>query len=848
MSNQNRTRDVRAKRVSAPVVPSYNIIKGYKQKKEEIIEEGSSDEDNSADSGSESGSVSEEDSSEEARRMEKKQKNVKKKDKIVEKKKDTFNANNEDYRKIIGKNRNYNGFTLSSSKISKQLSEILKEKLCLRDFSDWFNSVIISMQTDDLNEFVTLLDCLQEGDDLTTEFFKYIYNLSKSKSKGYKYTFEADKLYNQNKLEDICFITPEVGRWTSLGKLGQTVDQLTQGLSALGQDIIVISPYYYKNPKGKTDYLENDQIDFAYSKDVSINLDGTYTFEVYHGKSDNGIKYYFLKNQDIFPQIYPALNPRETLRQIACFAKASLQLLCDLRVIPPIIVTNDWVTGLTPAYGRDGSFGEAFKHTKFLHLCHNLEPEFEGRLSFTGDNYQNVYQFNPDWLIDPYGSPKCFNPSRCAILKSDQWGTVSKTYKRHLQLNSPLAELLNQKPCPFAYPNGICVNERLKELKGLDKNGCKRYIQQNYFEFEEPDYSIPVYSFIGEIVEDKGLMLILNSIEEIIKKNKEKINVLICGKGNNNDPYFKNCVYKINTLSERYPYSFYGKINEKNDDLLKLYVGSDYGLLPSKFEPGGVIQHEYFIAGTPVFAFKTGSLKDTVTEFNYQTNHGNGIIFDYYNINDFSDAFFRSVKLFNNKEKYELCCENAKKSVIDISEVAKAWCKEFCKLKHKIFFDNSKTKDLYMSTITDNMLIKDFKIAQSSGNIRENFNMFKKRKSNIFGMDSFQSKNLLNKFELNNENGKVNNFMQTDEVVHKFVYNYANSYQPKVVEVSGSFDDWKKRHRLIHYPREQKWELSKKLKKGKYLYKYIIDGNWQINPREPSETGSDGIVNNVISV
>ena len=77
MSNQNRTRDVRAKRVSAPVVPSYNIIKGYKQKKEEIIEEGSSDEDNSADSGSESGSVSEEDSSEEARRMEKKQKNVK---------------------------------------------------------------------------------------------------------------------------------------------------------------------------------------------------------------------------------------------------------------------------------------------------------------------------------------------------------------------------------------------------------------------------------------------------------------------------------------------------------------------------------------------------------------------------------------------------------------------------------------------------------------------------------------------------------------------------------------------------------------------------------------------------
>ena len=62
-------------------------------------------------------------------------------------------------------------------------------------------------------------------------------------------------------------------------------------------------------------------------------------------------------------------------------------------------------------------------------------------------------------------------------------GTVSKTYKRHLQLNSPLAELLNQKPCPFGYPNGVFVKEKLKQIKGLDKNYCKQYIQQNYFEF-----------------------------------------------------------------------------------------------------------------------------------------------------------------------------------------------------------------------------------------------------------------------------------------------------------------------------------------------------------------------------
>ena len=118
-----------------------------------------------------------------------------------------------------------------------------------------------------------------------------------------------------------------------------------------------------------------------------------------------------------------------------------------------------------------------------------------------------------------------------------------------------------------------------------------------------------------------------------------------------------------------------------------------------------------------------------------------------------------------------------------------------------------------------------------------------KRNSNVYGMDAFHSgKQLMEKFMENS--GK--NYLKEDEVVKKFVYHYLNNYKPKVVEISGTFDDWKKKHRLIHYPRESKWEISIKMKKGKHLYKYIIDGNWQVDPREPTETGQDGFENNVI--
>ena len=84
-----------------------------------------------------------------------------------------------------------------------------------------------------------------------------------------------------------------------------------------------------------------------------------------------------------------------------------------------------------------------FMSTKFIHICHNLEDSYEGRLYFNGnENYRNIFQFNPSWLINPK-SRTVINPSRCAILKSDQWATVFRSYKKQLMATSSLAELLN---------------------------------------------------------------------------------------------------------------------------------------------------------------------------------------------------------------------------------------------------------------------------------------------------------------------------------------------------------------------------------------------------------------------
>ena len=181
---KKRSNDIiKSRRTSAPNIPFYNNINRESRKEEAENKKKIDLNDISEDSDSY------EESSEESKEEEKIVQPKPQKNKIkpkVEKKKQIDDSNmNTDYRKITGKFRNFNSFSLSSSKLSRQLKELLTQKYCLRDFSDWFNSVIVSIQSDDLNEFITMLDCIQESDDLTTEFFKYIFNLSKSKSKGY---------------------------------------------------------------------------------------------------------------------------------------------------------------------------------------------------------------------------------------------------------------------------------------------------------------------------------------------------------------------------------------------------------------------------------------------------------------------------------------------------------------------------------------------------------------------------------------------------------------------------------------------------------------------------------------
>jgi len=580
---------------------------------------------------------------------------------------------------------------IDNYQVSIQLKYILEKQLSIQEFGDWLYSTSekLAKYNITLFQYINRIQFFKNNDELSSTFFKYCYALKNQNKNNIALSSHIDILIYSNRLGPIVFVTPELGRWSTVGGLGVMVDELTQSLASMGEDVIVITPYYEKNRKGETGYLSKDPVGFKHIGNIEVVLDQKYILGIHHGVC-NKVKIYFLHNFEVFPAPYAEGPNFYVLKQICLMSKSSLELLCFLNSVPALVITNDWFTGLTAAYSKYGHFGETFKGTSFFHIVHNMESTYEGRLytSASEGTLDSIHKLPADCLVDPFWKTKVLNPSRCALMTSDQWGTVSPSYRKDLIESSPLASLLKKHSRPFAFPNGIIRQQRLKTLEekvGVDHFEAKKIIQKKYFNYSDVDHSIPLFSFVGRITQQKGVILILDAAESLIQRTGGKINFLLGGMGNMKDPYCVSCVQKINYLKWKYPHNFWANPSEFFTDGPLVNLASDFGLMPSLFEPGGIVQHEFFIAGTPVVAFRTGGLKDTVIEYDWSLDKGNGILFESHTYYDFVAAVERAIALFNNNNKYKICRLNAFNSAIDLMDVATAWVKEFYRLRGKVF-------------------------------------------------------------------------------------------------------------------------------------------------------------------
>ena len=175
----------------------------------------------------------------------------------------------------------------------------------------------------------------------------------------------------------------------------------------------------------------------------------------------------------------------------------------------------------------------------------------------------------------------------------------------------------------------------------------------------------PLIAFVGRLSKQKGMNLILKILPHIL--SEYDVQFVILGTG---DAVFRKDFLK---LSKEYKSKM--KVHFHPDFKLprKIFAGADIVLIPSLFEPGGIVALEALRYGAIPLVRKTGGLADIVTDFVPKSKTGNGLVFEHPNEWAFFAAVVRALGLYQFPNEWETLIKNAMASDFSWETVAKEY-------------------------------------------------------------------------------------------------------------------------------------------------------------------------------
>jgi len=238
------------------------------------------------------------------------------------------------------------------------------------------------------------------------------------------------------------------------------------------------------------------------------------------------------------------------------------------------------------------------------------------------------------------------------ITSSDYVSTVSESYAEEIkteEFGSYMAEILqSRKDVLKGILNGIDYEVFPRDFDksdwGKKKDEHKKVLQEE-MGLEISDK--PVFSFVSRLDPgQKGLDILYVSIPHILDNGGQFV---LLGTG------AKEWEEKFTKMAEEKKYQGDLSINIKFSGELanKIYSGSNFFFVPSRYEPCGLTQMLSMYYGTPPIVRKVGGLKDTVKDSE------NGFVFDEYSSVHLNKAIDRAFSLYKKPDEYKKMVENA---------------------------------------------------------------------------------------------------------------------------------------------------------------------------------------------
>ncbi|MEK6690702.1 MAG: glycogen synthase GlgA [Nitrospirota bacterium] len=466
---------------------------------------------------------------------------------------------------------------------------------------------------------------------------------------------------------NVLIASSEAVPFCKTGGLADVVGALPKELEKLKVNVSLILPLYRII---KREGLK--KMDLSFTVPIS---DRTEEASIWKGKTGNNIPVYFIEKDKYYdrPELYQTAGGDypDNAERFIFFSRAILEALKAINLKPDLIHCNDWQTAMVPIYLKTlYRVDPYFKKTSSLLTIHNLGYQgifwhFDMHLTGLGWEYFTIEG------IEFYGK---INLLKGGMIFSDIINTVSRTYSKEIQTEKygfGLDGVLRKRKADlYGIINGIDYDEWNPETDksiparySLDNiNGkalCKKTLQR---EMGLKERGSPLIGMITRLTSQKGLDILSESIEDLMQLD---LQLLILGEGE--ERYHRT----ISDISERYPDKIGLKIGFDPILANKIYAGSDFFLMPSRYEPCGLGQLISLRYGTIPIVRKTGGLADTVKEFNPKSPHplftkggqrgisGNGFLFEEYSAKALLKSVKKAVSLYQNKNMWKSLLHNA---------------------------------------------------------------------------------------------------------------------------------------------------------------------------------------------
>jgi starch synthase len=440
----------------------------------------------------------------------------------------------------------------------------------------------------------------------------------------------------------ILFVAAEVAPFIKVGGLADVAGALPATLAALGHDVRIVVPRYGRISVERYKLLPKVTLNIP----IGTTSTSTTILEGALPTPDNAqpVPIYFIENSKYFdrPAVYGYPDDGE---RFIVFCRAVLEMLPLLEWLPDIIHTNDWHSGLIPNYLKTLYADNAWlKEVRTAFTIHNLA-------------YQGV--FETSWLalagLKSYGSIKAEQPDTInimarAITFADAINTVSPTYAREIltpQNGEGLDNLLRQRETPvWGILNGIDysifnpASDRYLssnfDIESLEKRPANKTQLQARLGLPTTP-TTPLVGLISRLAEQKGFDLLVEAAPKILERG---VQVVILGTG---DALYQE---KLEALAQLYPDQIRLVLAFDLELAQQIYAGSDFFLMPSRFEPCGLGQLIAMRYGAVPIVRYTGGLADTVQEYDPNNNTGNGFLFGPYESAHLLGAIDRALAIY----------------------------------------------------------------------------------------------------------------------------------------------------------------------------------------------------------